>query len=278
MLVDFLIIGAQKGGSTWLYDMLRLHPHISTPTLEVHFFSDDTNYGKGVGWYHDAFQEKSGVTLYGEKTPEYLTLVPTANPRTSIETGKRIFGYNPEMKLIAVLREPVARLRSAINHMYRTRRIPPWINAKDLVLGQYRSVGEAFSLLENGRYYESLLEYFRLFPSAQIKILFFETNVVQSPADTLRDICLFLDVPFDACFFPLQSVKKNEYQMSLPSLVLNYFFPFLRPLNNRLNHIFPSYKATLDSHTTSYLQEFYEPYNEKLKELVGPLPTQWNYE
>jgi hypothetical protein len=277
MMVNFLILGAQKGGSTWLYDMLQLHPQIFTPRHEIHFFSNEENFSKGREWYHAQFRPTGTPLLYGEKTPEYLTVIPTVNKKTSTETCQRIFSYNPGMKLIVVLREPISRLRSAINHMYRTRRIAPWIQARDLVLGGHRAAAAAFSLLENGNYYENLVEYRRIFPEAQLKVLFFETDIIKRPAETLKDVCAFLNVPFNVSDFPSLKEKKNEYQMSLPAIVLNYFIPFMRPFNNRLNHIFPAYKAKIDSETRKFLQNYYQSPNEKLRDLVGSLPEAWIY-
>ena len=276
MKVNFLIIGAQKGGSTWLYDNLRQHPSVAAPTHEIHFFSSDENYPKGSGWYHGNFAGGHGKLL-GEKTPEYLTVVPTQNKKTSAETHQRIFLYNPEVKMIVVLREPINRLVSAVNHMYRTARIPCYVTMKDLLMGAYREQAEAFSLLQNGLYYQNLKKYLEIFSADQIKVLFFETDVVVKPLETLRNICSFLDIGFDESYFPSATQKKNEYQMSKPALMLNHYFPGLRFFNNRLNHIFPPFKARLDEDTKSFLQDYYKSENLKLKELTGYIPGNWIY-
>jgi hypothetical protein len=277
MKVNFLILGAQKGGSTWLYNNLQTHPHVFTPRHEIHFFSSNENYNKGIDWYHRQFEQRSAPVLFGEKTPEYLTIIPTANKKTNTQTCSRIFSYNKDMKLIVVLREPISRLQSAINHMYRTRRIAPWVTAHDLILGSHRDAAEAFSLIQNGMYYENLETYYHVFPKAQIKVLFFETDVIKRPSETLADVCSFLEIPFEHSFFSSLTEKKNEYQMSYPALILNYYAPFLRPINNRLNHFFPSFKAKIDSETRAFLQDYYRPSNEKLNSLVGSLPDRWVY-
>lgn len=277
MKVNFLILGAQKGGSTWLYDNLQTHPNVFTPKHEIHFFSNDENYGKGETWYHQQFDQTKSPLVYGEKTPEYLTVIPTKNKKTNVETCRRIFSYNPEIKLLVVLREPVSRLQSAINHMYRTRRIAPWVTAYDLILGSHKNDAEAFSLLQNGLYYENLAEYLKIFPKSQIKILFFETDIIKRPAETLADVCRFLEIPFDLSFFPALGQKKNEYQMSYLALWLNYYLPFLRFINNRLNHVFRPYKAKIDDATSEYLKGYYQPSNERLRELAGTLPDRWIY-
>ena len=275
MKVDFLILGSQKGGSTWLYNTIRKHPLVNTPRHELHYFSNDENYNKGVEWYHSHFSGTTEKMICGEKTPEYLTVIPTKNNKTNTLTCQRIHQYNDRMKLLLVLREPIARLASAVNHMYRTRRIAPWVSVHDLILGKERRPAEEFSLLENGLYYENLIEYYKVFSRAQIKILFFETDILTQPAKTLESVCDFLEIPFESRFFPSLGEKQNEYQMSLPAITLNYIVPFLRPLSNRLNHIFPAYKSKIDPETKAFLQNFYGPSNEKLERLVGTLPRGW---
>ena len=70
--VDFLCIGAQKAGTTWLYEMLRKIPQIGLPTAkEVHFW--DWNRHKGVGWYSRQFPRGKNLVL-GEITPCYMAL------------------------------------------------------------------------------------------------------------------------------------------------------------------------------------------------------------
>jgi hypothetical protein len=278
MRVNFLILGSQKGGSTWLYNTIRQHPQVNTPKHELHYFSSDENFQKGVGWYHSHFNGTGESKIYGEKTPEYLTVIPTKNKKTSTVACKRIYDYNSNIKLLVVLREPVARLRSAINHMYRTRRIAPWVTAHDLVLGGKKNAADEFSLLENGLYYENLVEYYKVFPKSQLKILFFETDILENPEKTMEGVCDFLEVPFNSAYFPSLGEKQNEYQMSLPALALNYLLPFMRPINNRLNHIFPAYRTNIDPETKNFLQRYYGPSNKRLSGLVGQLPRSWNYD
>jgi hypothetical protein len=277
MKVSFLIIGAQKGGSTWLYDNIRVHPQVFTPKEELHYFSSDANYQKGEAWYHRHFEDCGPSVIYGEKTPEYLPVIGTANEKTSTETHLRIRDYNKDMKLIVVLREPVSRLQSAVTHMYRTRRIAPWVKTGDLIEGKHRKAGEAFSLLEHGKYYENLSRYLEAFPPENVKILFFETDVLRKPVETLESVCSFLGITFKKEYFPEVERRKNENQMSWPALMLNALVPGLRFINNRLNHIFPAYKPKMASETRIFLQGYYRQSNQKLKQLTGYLPDNWVY-
>ena len=105
-LPDFLILGAQKAGTTSLHAHLCEHPRVASPvTKEVHYF--DLSYGRGSGWYRAHFHPGAPGSLAGESTPYYLfhPLVPA-----------RVRELLPEAKLIVLLRDPVDRAFSQHNH------------------------------------------------------------------------------------------------------------------------------------------------------------------
>lgn len=67
-LPDFIIIGAQKGGTSYLYQLLANHPEIVRADLnEVHYFDD--NFHRGLDWYISHFPSSEGISAVGEKTP-----------------------------------------------------------------------------------------------------------------------------------------------------------------------------------------------------------------
>jgi len=119
MEVGFLVVGAQKGGTSALAEFLSVHPQIcmaefllghsricTAESKEVHFFDlgalspgRPSNYEE----YHSFFPKKPGAIAYGEATPAYMYWKPAA---------ERIYRYNPEMKLIFLLRNPVERAYS----------------------------------------------------------------------------------------------------------------------------------------------------------------------
>src|SRR5258708_21787754 len=108
--VGFIVAGAQKAGTSALDAYLREHPELCLPRQkEVHFF--DTNRFFAVEpvdytRYHSYFNPRPSHRLLGEVTPAYLYW-PTA--------AERIARYNPAMKLIMVLRNPVTRAFSQCN-------------------------------------------------------------------------------------------------------------------------------------------------------------------
>lgn len=115
MLPDFLIIGAQRCGTTSLFKYLVEHPGVAAPPLGkgAHFF--DTNFDRGENWYRGHFPVRRlpvesgplGRKLTGEGSPYYLfhPLVPA-----------RVAEVLPQVKLIVMLRDPVVRAHSHYWH------------------------------------------------------------------------------------------------------------------------------------------------------------------
>ncbi len=98
-MLDFLGIGAQKGGTTWLYENLRQHPQLDFPGgKEIHFW--DRPDGRSAGWYNGLFKGKR-KKLQGEITPAYAFLAP--------EKIAEIHAMNPNMRLIYSVRHPFKR-------------------------------------------------------------------------------------------------------------------------------------------------------------------------
>ena len=107
----FLGIGTQKGGTTSLYRLLKPHPEIFLPNnKEVHYFTK--HYALGEAWYIHHFEAAAPGQLRGEITPYYL--FHEAAP-------SRIQDLRPDMRLIALLRDPVERSLSHYFHSCRMR-------------------------------------------------------------------------------------------------------------------------------------------------------------
>jgi hypothetical protein len=106
-LPDFLVLGAQKAGTTALYAYLRRHPEITGPSWkEVSFF--DRHYARGEAWYRGNFPNRLRARgLVGEASPSYLfhPLAP-----------ERVRELLPEARLIALVRNPVDRAFSHYQH------------------------------------------------------------------------------------------------------------------------------------------------------------------
>ena len=191
--VDFIIPGAQKAGTTALFDHLGEAPGIALSTVkEVHFFDDET-----VDWsrpdydaYHARFPEAGGALL-GEATPIYLYW-PNAL--------ERIRTYNPAMRLIVMLRDPVERAwsqwrmetargveREPFGWCVRQGRqrlfdSEPW--------GHHRE----YSYVERSFYGEQMARLFELFPTDQVLVLKAD-DLRADPNTVLARICAFLGAP-----------------------------------------------------------------------------------
>ena len=121
--VDFAICGTQKGGTSALDAYLREHPEICMADVkEVHFFDTEKHFAReaiNYSKYHSFFTPQKSHKILGEATPVYMYW-PNA--------PQRLREYNPRMKLIILLRNPIERAYSHWN-MQRTRgidKLPFW--------------------------------------------------------------------------------------------------------------------------------------------------------
>lgn len=239
ILPDFIIIGAEKCGTTSLYDYLIKHPSIiSSNTKEVHYF--DTNYS-GLWWYRSHFPtifqkillkifEKKVVT--GEATPYYMfhPLVP-----------QRIFQDLPNVKLIVIIRDPVERSYS--QYQDNLRKNQEELSFEDAIQNENnRLKGEkekiiknpkynstaywAYSYLAKGRYAEQFKKWFSLFPREQFLILY--TSKLQTePQQVLNEVFAFLGISNQKI---IVDEKKNvgKYDQMKPEtrkILEKYFIP-----------------------------------------------------
>lgn len=217
-LPNFIIIGAQKSASTYVHLMLREHPDVCMPAEEIRFF-EDPDYGDGdPGSLADLFAD-CDAPLRGIKRPDYL-----ARP----EVPPRIKQLLPAAKLIAVLREPIARFFSAYHYYIKIGLLPavPIEQGAARLLAGGDDMGSirAPELLEYGRYATHLERYQRLFPPEQLYILLQE-DIIRDESSTLRQLREFLGLgPYPE---PPVVARDNAGLYSLPRL------KFLR-LRNRV--------------------------------------------
>lgn len=164
--VNFLVAGTQKGGTTALDYYLRTHPDISMAReKEVHFFDNDKNFQGDVDYsaYHSHFDNQEGVV--GESTPIYMYWLPAA---------KRIWEYNPDMKIIVVLRNPIDRAYSHWN-VQRYKGADELAFFKAIRVEQKRRLGtlqdRTYSYVDRGFYTKQLRRLYRYFPKEQVLVL-----------------------------------------------------------------------------------------------------------
>ncbi len=104
-----MILGAQKAGTTALYIYLAKHPEIvAAENKEPHFFDCPFRYSQGIEYYHSLFPyiDPKNPKITFDASGGYL-----ANP----SAYQKIYQYNPQLKLIVLLRNPIDRAFSAWN-------------------------------------------------------------------------------------------------------------------------------------------------------------------
>ncbi|ABA81705.1 sulfotransferase [Rhodobacter sphaeroides] len=185
--VRFLVAGAQKCGTTALHRFLSAHPGLFLPAgKELHFFDrplpDDWSGPEGP-LYETAFAQARPDQLCGEATPVYLFHTPSL---------QRIRAYNPAMRLILLLRDPVLR---AYSHwrMERTRGAETLPFPEAIRAGRARVAEDwrTFSYVERGFYGAQLTELERLFPREQ-RLVLWTDEMQRDHAGTLARIWRFL--------------------------------------------------------------------------------------
>lgn len=198
----FLLAGAQKAGTTYLYQELTRHPQVLPAlTKEIHYFSD--GYQRGRTWYSGFFpRDRSGsaggARVTGEATPGYLF-----HPWFP----QRIARDLPDARIIVLLRDPVRR---ALSHYLHERRlgyepVPTFEAALELEHDrtdedyQHSLVDESFvsaSLLHfsyrrRGLYLEQLRRLHLHVPRDRVLVLVSE-EMYADPRSTYRAVCAFL--------------------------------------------------------------------------------------
>ena len=191
--IDFLVIGAQKSGTTTLFEYMQRHPSLYLPPQkEVHFFVAENVFPRGFDWYIQTYFSGVGEDrLWGEACPSYMGY--GAAPA-------RIHEYCPDARLVAILRNPIDR---AYSHYRMAVRRGAESRPFRQVIEEQRShhtgspetktmgVSDSPFLLEFGLYGKALGRYLRYFERDQILILFQE-DLISRPEELLAELFSFL--------------------------------------------------------------------------------------
>ncbi len=274
-LPNFLIIGAQKCGTTWLSAMLRQHPDVYMPAREVHFFDKDRNYKKGIDWYASHFAGAGNRRGVGEKTPDYFWADGRGGEGHMPDVHRLIHRHLPDAKLIVTLKNPVDRAVSAVKHLIRTRRISPLHRMDDLLAGKRSGLLEGFGIFEVGRFFTLLTAYLEFFMRDQILVLFFEEDIVQRPHEGLKKVCAFLEID-DSFRFSGSTQRVNRFNSCKLHLIARYYFPVLSPLTSVLGRLLPESDYPPSESVLRHLYGFYNEENRRLFDLLGrECPESW---
>jgi len=173
-LPTFLIIGAQKCATRWLRFNLGLHPDVYAASTELSFFNNGPRFDDlGVSWYRDQFDGWTGEPVVGEATPGYMFW----RHRPHI-CSDRIHEVVPDARLIAILRNPIDRAQSAMNHHIASSGLAKDSDLLDLV-EQTPPERDRLGLISGG-WYAASLEPYRATFGEQLLILLHD-DIVEDP-------------------------------------------------------------------------------------------------
>jgi hypothetical protein len=292
-LLDFMIIGAQKSGTTSLFKYMLSHPQLyMPPEKESPYFDDDEKVARGWDWYiGEYFGDAPADRLWGTVTPNYMI-----DPRVP----ERIREALPGVKLIAVLRDPVERAysdyRMNVRRGFEARSfadaVAECLQPEVLERARQRP-NRTNSYVTSGEYGRILSAYYRLFPSDQL-LVFFTEELKHQPETVLQSVFQFLGVDTD--FEPSNLGKvyhKGGSKRLIPGLEYRHLkrvrllYPF-RPIWRALlpqkarrrfwywleqRNVIPQQdREQASAAVRKCLMDHYAPDFERLSELIGREP------
>lgn len=296
-LPNFLIIGAAKSGTTAIYTYIKQHPEIyMSPRKELRYFSNITPPSANVPkeYLHESVSTLEeyesffdGVTtekVYGESSPMYLYTPGTA---------ERIQAVLSDVKLFAILRNPVDRAYSAYTHGLREWKEPANTFEEALALEPERiraGWGMLWHYTQSGFYYQQLSRFYNIFDHSQIKVVLHD-DLVRDVDQVLRDIFTFLGV--DPDFKPDTSARpnvsgfpKSEFKHKL----MKHLFMNSNPIKSVSRKLFPEKfrrhvmvtmreknleKRQISIETKKKLQDLYREDVQMLSQLIDRDLSRW---
>ena len=202
--IDFLIIGAQKSGTSSLMRFLERKPeYFYVAKQECHFWSRDNKYNNpdGFAQYLSNFSQARPNQIVGEKSPSYL-----ANDKVAA----RVSRHFPKIKSIAILRDPADRAYSAFLHGRRIGAISKSMSFGEVIRNYKEFQGVPYGdVISQGFYAKNLKSYYEHFAREQILIIDF-AEMVTNTEKILRQVLEFL--------LPSQTVQDMDSTFVLPKI------------------------------------------------------------
>lgn len=288
---DFCIIGAAKGGTTALNAMLDAQPFVfMNPLKEPHYFSTPELLERGDDWYRGLYAGASEDQILGEASTSYTRYPLVAG------TAERMAAANPQMKLIYVLRNPVARAQSeCLQTMKYAHRVLKEDHTHKSLDDFFREIEQPehpyyADIVATSTYIDQIDAFRKVFDLENILILMQE-DIRTDPKGTLSRICDFLGV--DSSKLVDTDLRANvtaEWQEALSYERVETRFskiPFYRTLKAIAPAGLKSYllrKSSAKKMPTTQkfspalkadLADIFREPNRRLSALIGPLPEDW---
>ncbi|MGV2829131.1 sulfotransferase family protein [Myxosarcina sp. GI1(2024)] len=289
---NFCIIGAAKSGTTSLYQYLNQHPQVyMSPVKEPRFFGleEETppNFRgprdeytnriliKNIDDYQALFQEVKNEKAIGEASPWYLYL-----EKAPLQIKRHI----PEIKLIAILRNPVDRAYSSFLHQLQ-RGAEPLNNFAEALDEEKTRICQHWRPIwhykQCGFYYQQLNRYYGTFDPEQIQVYLYE-DFCDRPIDLLQDIFRFLEVDdtftpdvsrrYNVTYLPSNQTLKslvnssNSVKSRLKSLLPTWVRQSLKG-NVKVFHNYSSVKSAKPKLSLELRRQLIEEYREEILKL-----------
>ena len=193
--VSFMIIGAGKSGTSSLFSLLDQHPNLEgIKNKEPHFFSTHPDWKEGLNEYEELYEKREGA-LYFEGSTTY-----TFYPHRNLKIWDDIYEYNPNMKFIYMVRNPIDRFVSHYMHSYERGYID------DTLSGSLTNK----EILDVTRYATQIQPYIERFGRENILLLDFD-DFKKSPTSIVNQVCNFVGVDFKE----IESLDTRPENMSL---------------------------------------------------------------
>src|SRR5580693_5005675 len=205
-LPDFLIIGAPKAGTTALHAALATHPVLyMSPVKEPKFFLTDgqppPDRGGGPGdiptWREQVWRQEDYEALFAPAPAGQLRAESTPFYLYDAAAQRRIRDQIPDVKMIAMLRDPVERAHSNWTHLWSAG-LDPIDDVVRACADEERRIAagwaEFWHYTALGRYGEQLQDLYKVFPREQV-LVFRYRALIEDPVKVLDRVCGFLGVP-----------------------------------------------------------------------------------
>ena len=197
VLPNFLFIGPDKCGSTWMYEVLRGHPEAFVPKVkDIYYF--DRYYSRGLDWYASFFRDApADVRAVGELSHDYLF---------STAALRRIRRDLPGVRLFTSLRNPVERSFSQYLYMRRSGMTGSSFE---------QALAEFPEIIDNSQYYKHLIPYLNEFGPDRVAVLVFDDLVADARAFAERMFAFLgldttIELDFESRILPASRARSQR--------------------------------------------------------------------
>jgi len=189
--INLFVIGASKCGTTFLHDVLNMHPNICMSEVKEPYIFFGDNYQIKLDGCEDLFSSCKSEVYRGESSPVYSETIQFP------DIPRRIFEYNPDARVIYLIREPFSRLQSVYKQTLSTGH---WVN--ETIYGRYgRKMPMDFAdavfsyppFIDATKYWTHVQRYREFFPDDAISVIFFE-ELVNDPEITMSSVFQWLGI------------------------------------------------------------------------------------